>query len=220
MITKPLSIEELKSLFAELLINKTSKVTKISNDSAVNAVSYGIAKVGQKAMKDVALIESNIFPDSGSGAALDGIASRHGISSRFSASESSTYIRLVGDVGTQYVQGTHIFTGNHGISFDLEESVTIGAFGYTYAKVRSQSQGQATNVDPLTINTVSPTPNGHRYVVNEYAALGGRDSEQDFVFRKRVKEGANILAKGTLSAIEQAFIKINNKLLSLCIWQL
>jgi hypothetical protein len=60
---------------------------------------------------------------------------------------------------------------------------------------------------------VNPVPVGHNYVVNEYAAQGGRDIEQDFLFRRRIKEGPNVLATGTLSALEQAFNKINERVL-------
>jgi hypothetical protein len=52
-------------------------------------------------------------------------------------------------------------------------------------------------------------------VVNEYRADGGRDVESDEMLRRRIKYGANILARGTLSMLEQVFISINPKVLKL-----
>ena len=213
MITRLTPVGELKEIFAEIALNKTDKISKISDHSVFNAIAHGTAKIGQKALKDIALIESLLFPDEAFGSQLDQIAANNGIAPRFGAAQSSTYLRLVGDVGTTYLQGTNTFTGNNGIVFDLEEDVTIGSAGFTYAKVRSQGSGGSTNIDPLTINQVTPVPAGHSYVINEYAATGGRDEESDDIFRRRIKEGPNILATGTLASIEQAFMKINSNIL-------
>jgi len=213
MYTQITNLEELQQMFVEILLNKTSKVTKVDPTSVLSGVAYGVAKVGQKAIKDIALLESRIFPDSSYSTYLDEIADNYGISSRFGASGSSTYIRLVGTPGTTYIQFTHTFTGDGGIVFDLEENVTIGTDGYTYTKVRSQSTGLKTNVPGLAIKTCSPVPAGHQYVINEYKATGGRDVEDDNLFRQRIKNGSNILARGTIAMIEQVFMKINNNIL-------
>ena len=211
MLTRISNIEELKQIFAEGFFNKTDSVTKISDNSVLNGIAYGCSKIGQKALKDIALVESHILPDNAFGEHLDSIAERRGIAPRFLASESSTYLRLVADEGTQYQVATNSFVSNSGITFNLESDVTIGAIGYTYAKVRSQETGGRTNVDVLDINTVTPVPTGHTYVINEAIAIGGRDVESDDLFRKRIKEGPNILAKNTLAYMAQVMNKINNK---------
>jgi hypothetical protein len=102
MITKPLTTVELKQIFLENFLNKTTKVSKVSNNSVINGTAYGVAKIAQKALKDIALIESHLFIDSATGDNLDLIASRLGISPRFGVSGSSTYVRLVADPGTLY----------------------------------------------------------------------------------------------------------------------
>lgn len=62
MITKPnLTLEVLKNLWAELLLNKTDKVSDISDNSVLNAVAFANAKVAQKAIKDIAIVESQLF---------------------------------------------------------------------------------------------------------------------------------------------------------------
>lgn len=213
MITQINSIEELKQIWIEILLNKTSKVTKVEDESVLNGVAYGCAKIGQKALKDIAIIESHIFPDTAYGSYLDNIASNYGIAARFGASQSSTYIRLVGNPGTNYLPGVNTFTGNEGVVFDLEEDILIGSLGYTYAKIRSQDTGLKTNVNALSINKVSPLPTGHKYCINEYAALGGRDIESDELFKIRIKQGSNVLARGTISMLEQVFMKINSNIL-------
>lgn len=213
MLTKPLSVSELKQLFMEAMLNITSNVSKINDSSVLGGISYATAKVAQKVMKEIALIESHLFVDSAYGDNLDSVAERLGVAARYSASASSTFIRLVGDSGTLYEEGTHIFSGSHGIQFELTEDVTISTHGYTYAKVRSTTTGSQTNVDALSISTINPTPTGHNYVVNEVAATGGRDAESDDLFRERIKNSINIAATDTISKLEQVFIKLNNDIL-------
>lgn len=209
MITRVTSIEESKQQVVEMIINKSNKVTKVSNESTLNGISYGVAKVAQKAVKDIALVESHLFPDYAFGTHLDAVAQKLGIAPRFSSTPSSTYVRVVGNVGTTYTAGTHTFTGG-GFTFNVDESVIIGQNGWAYVKVSCQTQGSKSNVDPLSITSVSPVPTGHLYCVNEYRADGGRDVENDNDFKLRIKEGANIAATGTtLSKINQVFQKIN-----------
>lgn len=204
---------ELKELFVETLLNKTQKITKISDNSGLGAIGFGAGKIGQKALKDIALVKSHLYPDEAFGDSLDEIASNNGIAPRFTSSQSSTYVRLVADPGTVYIQGVHTFSGSNGIVFDLEGDITISDFGFAYGKIRSTDVGLNMNVDPLTINKVSPVPSGHKYVINEYKATGGRDNEQDDLFRQRIKDGPNILATRTIAMIEQVFIKLNPNVL-------
>lgn len=55
-------------------------------------------------------------------------------------------------------------------------------------KWKSDSEGASTNVDPLSINKLNPVPSGHIACTNEYRATGGRDDEDDDLFRIRIKE--------------------------------
>lgn len=213
MFTKPLTIEDLKTLFLEGLLNHTTKVSKISDDSVLSGVGFGVAKVAQKAMKDIALIESQLFVESAYGDQLDLVAERFGISGRFGASGSSTYVRLVGPIGTFYDRTINTLTGSHGVQFEFEQDVTISIHGFAYAKVRSTTTGKKTNVDPNTLITISPIPAGHEYVTNEVMSWGGRDAEDDQAFRKRIKEVSNLCARGTIKYLEQVLIKLNNNIL-------
>lgn len=206
---------ELQSIQKETIINRTTKVTKVSDNSVLAGVAAGNAKIAKKALKDIALAVSYLFPDSASGTALDQVADNHGIAGRLGSTQSSTYIRIIADPGTVYTQATHTFSGSNGIQFDLDDAtVTIGSKGYEYAKVRSQTTGSNTNVDPYTINVVTPTPVGHIGCLNEYVATGGRDTESDQAFRKRIKEGQNLLSQRTLDYLSQAFIRVNPDILS------
>lgn len=215
MIIKVPSIEELKQIWAEIFFLKQDKVTKISDHSVLSGMAYGIAKVGQKAVKDIAIVESHILPNSAYGIYLDNIADNFGISPRFPASGSSTYIRVVGAPGTLYKEDTHTFSNTAGVDFSLVGDFVIGDSGFGYIKVKSVQEGGYTNVDPLSINRLNPVPSGHSYVINEYIATGGRDSESDDDFRKRIKEGVNIIARGTISMLEQVFMKINPNILKI-----
>jgi hypothetical protein len=208
MIVEVTTTEELKRIFTEALLSKTDKVSKISNTSVLNGIAYGIAKLNQKALKDLSVIESHLFPDSAFGEYLDNLANLNGASARFGASVSTTYLRLVGNAGTFYNKDSVTFQGQ-GVNFHLVENVTIPQIGYCYAKVVSQTSGAISNVDPLTINKVSPMPSGHNYCINEYIAINGRDFEGDDEYRKRIKEEPNKFSTGTKAFLEQAFRKIN-----------
>lgn len=62
MITKlNNTISNLKSLFIETFLNKTSKVSDVSDGSITNATAHGAAKLAQKTIKDVAIVEAQIF---------------------------------------------------------------------------------------------------------------------------------------------------------------
>lgn len=215
MITKITPVNELKLMFLEILLNKTDKINDIGADSVLNGIAFGCAKVGQKCLVNQAIVEGHIFPDTAYGVYLDELAAIRGVSPRFGAAASSTYVRLIGDEGTTYLKDVQTFTSTSGITFSLEEDVVIGINGYAYAKVRCDQEGLDTNVDPLSINKASPIPTGHLTCTNEYRATGGRDEEDDDLFRQRIKDSINQLARTTLSYLEQVFMKINPNVLRL-----
>jgi len=213
MITKILPIEKLKQLFTEILLNNTDKVTKIAPGSVLNGTAYGIAKLAQKTLKDIAVIEANIFPDTATGQYLDNIAEMRGIAPRLGESKSSGYVRVFATPGTQYLAGYHKFFSDSGITFEVTESYTVSDVGYGYVKVKSEQVGSNTNIPPLAITNVSPIPVGHEYAINEYQMQGGRDTESDEVFRQRIKRSLNILSKNTLEYLTQLFLKYNSDIL-------
>lgn len=212
-LIKPQSLEKLKEMFVKVVFSRTDKITKVTDGSVVNAFAHGNAKLAQKALKDIALAQSHFYPDTAYGQYLDNIATMYGISPRFGALGSSTYVRLVGDPGTTYISGTHVFSGSNGLNWDLDSNITIGADGFTYAKISSQTTGLNTAMNALTINKVTPIPVGHQYVINEYMAVGGRDVENDDQFRNRIKDAINILARPTLSYLLQAMLKFQPNVL-------
>lgn len=212
MITDVLSIEQLKSVLIEILFNKTSKVTKISDNSVVSGLLYGMSKIFQKGMKDVAIVESHIFPESATGEYLDDILEREGLPYRFGASASSTYIRVLATPGTVYTEGLKV-SSDSGITFETMEEKTIGAAGYDYILVRSISKGSNTNVPPLSINTFSSAPEGHISVTNEYQSIGGRDMESDEDVRNRIRDTYNIFSNSTPEKLLQAAMKYNTDVL-------
>lgn len=212
MITKITPVEELKQIFTETLLNQTDKITKISPGSVVNGVAYGNAKLAQKILKDISVIEAHLFPDSAFGSYLDTLAELRGVASRLGALKGSGWVRVVGTPGTSYVPGTHVFSGS-GQKFDIQNPITIPNEGYAYVKIISQNVGISVNVDALTINTITPIPVGHDYVINEFAILGGQDAEEDDAFRNRIKNEINVLSRGTISYLEQVFRKYNSNVL-------
>jgi len=214
MQTKILTANEVKELFVESLLNKTDKITKISDNSILNGVGYGVGKVFQRGMKDSALIESDLFPEWAYAQDLDLISKRYGLTGRLGAMNSSTFVRVVGEYGTMYNKETNIFVTSQGYQFKASQDWTIGYSGYEYVLVRSLLQGESQNVQPNSITKLLSAPAGHYYVNNDIMARGGRDAETDDVFRTRVTEGFNLVATDTLSRLLQILIQLNNNILN------
>lgn len=217
MITKVNNtISFLKNLWIETFLNKTDKVTDITDNSVLNAAAFGIAKVAQKALKDVAIVSAQIFPEEASGDYLDRAASLFGVTPRKGALGSSTYIRVYGNPNTTtYTAGINTFVSTNGVRFQIEKTFTIGESGYGYVKVRSESIGEFTNVDANSIVTVTPVPQGHKECTNEYYAVGGRDEEDDEMFRRRILNHQNIYAEGTLEKLTQVLQNIDDRVLKI-----
>lgn len=214
MITKIIPIDTLKQMFVEILLNKTDKISDISNESVLNGIAYGCSKLAQRLLVNQGVVEGHLFPDTAYGDYLDNIAASRGIAPRFTSFGSTTYVRVQASIGTTYSSGT-TFISSNGIQFVSTSNYTVGRDGYGYIKVNSVQGGAASNVDALTINTISNPPVGHIACTNEYAATGGRDNESDDDFRIRIKASANQLARNTMSYLEQIFMKINSKVLRL-----
>lgn len=214
MITKIIPIDTLKQMFVEILLNKTDKISDISNESVLNGIAYGCSKLAQRLLVNQGVVEGHLFPDTAYGDYLDNIAASRGIAPRFTSFGSTTYVRVQAAIGTTYSSGT-IFISSNGIQFVSTSNYTVGRDGYGYIKVNSVQGGAASNVDALTINTISNPPVGHIACTNEYAATGGRDNESDDDFRIRIKASANQLARNTMAYLEQIFMKINSKVLRL-----
>ena len=213
MITKTsATITNLKNLFIEMFLDKTAKVSNVADGSVVNATAFGVAKVAQKAMKDIAIKEAQIFPDTATGVYLDKAAALYGVSPRKGALGSTTYIRVSANPGTVYDTSV-TFVNKNGIRFQVDEALTVGESGYGYVKVRSINAGYSTNVPPNSITNVSPQPQGHIECTNEYYAIGGRDSEDDETFRIRIKNNLNILSKNTIEYWTQTLSNIDDRVL-------
>lgn len=213
MITKITTVEELKQIFTEILLNKTDKISDISNESVLNGIAYGCAKLTQRMLTNQAVVESHIFPDTAYGVYLDNLAKIKGISPRNKACGSTAYVRIEGEPGTNYAKDIVTLSSSSGINFVLENDFTLNETGWGYVKVKSKQVGLTSNVDALTINTMNNSPKGHYACTNEYCAVGGMDNESDDIFRMRIKDSVNQLARNTLSYIEQVFMKINNRVL-------
>jgi hypothetical protein len=213
MITKITTVDELKQIFTEILLNKTDKISDISNESVLNAIAYGCSKLAQRMLVNQAVVESHIFPDTAYGKYLDNLAKIRGISPRNKACGSTAYIRIEGEPGTNYDKNIVTISSSSGINFQLENDFTINEMGWGYAKIKSKQVGITSNVDALTINNMNNAPSGHYACTNEYCAVGGMDNESDETFRMRIKDSVNQLARNTLSYIEQVFMKINSRVL-------
>lgn len=215
MITTLLPIENIKNIISEIFFNKQSKITKISDESVLNAFFYGSSRIAQKALKDIALVESNIFPQYATGTDLDNAGSLFSSLTRFTESKSGTYIFVSADSGTVYPQATTRFSGNNGIEFELVEDLTIGSVGYAYALIRSIDTGLQTNIEANTLINVSPEPIGHIGCINEQRATGGRDNESDEDFRNRIKTHPNIRSRNTISYLTESLRLFNEDILKL-----
>ena len=208
METKIYTRDEIKNQFIQVVLNHTNKISKISDNSVLNGISYGVASIVQKLMKDTALLESELFPEYAYGQYLDKIAQRTGVSPRQSYLGSSVWLRLVGVPGTSYNSST-TFSTPDGIVFNIYDTVTIPDAGYCYVKARSVSTGAQTNVKANTITQISNAPSGHLYVINEVPATGGVDIEDDKSLFSRISQNFNNFAFDTLSKIRMVLTILN-----------
>lgn len=206
------SISNLKNLWIEIFMDKTNKVTNVADGSVLNATAYGTAKVAQKAIKDIAIVESQIFPESATGSLLDKSAALFGVTPRKGALGSSTYVRVMAAPGTVYDLSTY-FIAKNGTRFIVDKPLTVDASGYGYVSVRSTVTGSATNVEANSITQVTPRPLQHIECTNEYQAVGGRDYEDDETFRIRIKNNDNKLSKGTVEYWTQVFQDLDPRVL-------
>lgn len=214
MRTRILTTTKIKQFLIESLLNKTDKISKISDNSIVNGVCYGLAKLHQKSQKDSAVIESELFPEVASEIDLDIVALRSGTLARLGPTESTTYMRVAATPGTIYSAEQNVFVSSDGLRFKASKDWVIGSSGYEYVNVKCLSQGSNTNVLPNTINKILAPPTGHIFCTNEFISLGGRDSEDDLSLRTRIQKSANYLSTDTLSRISQLLIEINRRILS------
>ena len=213
MITKTANtIANLKNLWIEMFLNRTDRVSNIADGSVLNGVAYGTAKVAQKAIKDIAIVEAQIFPKSATGEYLDKSAVLFGVSPRKEALGSSTYVRVFAEPGTHYEVGTK-FISKNGVQFTVDQPFTVDKSGYGYISVRSVITGSATNVEANSITEVSPRPLTHIECTNEYAAIGGRDYEDDETFRNRIINYNNKLSTDTMEGWTQIFQDLDSRIL-------
>lgn len=216
MKTKIHSAVELKELFISSLINNTEKVSKVSKGSVLSGVGFGVGKVGNKVLKEIALFESRKFPSFASGSDLDFVAGEQGIAARYEASQSTAVLRVNAEPGTTYVAGTNVFSGSHGVNFNIQgDDVVVGTSGYAFISVQSETVGEESMVDANTILSVSPAPLGHKSVTNDFISIGGRDQETDIEFRTRIKSANNIAASETMARITNALMVEDGDILRL-----
>jgi len=207
------TVSELKNILLEILFSKTDKVSKVSSTSVLNAVAYANAKIGQKALKDIAIVESQLFPEYATGETLDIIAARYGIFSRLIQCQSSVYIYIYASAGTVYSKLNHIFVSNQGINFTLDNNIIIPECKYIYAKASSNESGLSSNSEALSITTCISPPVGHVFCTNTFSAIGGRDFESDEELLYRIQNIHNTFAVKTLDFLTQIALKGNYNIL-------
>lgn len=210
METQIYSVSELKNFFIQELLNKVDgKISKVSDHSVLNGVAFGSAKIFQKAMKDVALLESELFPEYAYGEYLDTIAQRYGVTPRKNNTGSSVYVKLVAEPGSLYIAESCVFTSTEGITFKLVEDFEMGENGFDYVQLRSTTTGGDSNVAANTITKVTNAPSGHLYVNNDLPASGGISEEDDQSFLKRIMNSFNNFSFETLDKLTYVMQVIN-----------
>lgn len=209
MNINPTTFLQKREAFLKTLLNNTDKVSKIADHSVLSGIASGLSKTALLAEKDIAIYMSQLLPDDSYGLVLDACAENFGVSERKTSSSSSVYVRLVGSIGTSYIRDSHFMKSNSGITFQLDENITIPSMGFVYMKAKSLQEGSSTNVDSLTINDFINSPSGHIAVINEASATGGVDIETDDSLRRRIKNISNVAQTGTLALLEQIIIRTN-----------
>lgn len=204
------TISSIKKLWISLFLNRTDRVTKVSEGSVLNALAYTDAVLQQKTEKDIGLLFSHTLLDTAYSSYLDNFAVLHGFRERGSALPSSTYVKVYAEKGTVFSKDTHFFLASNGVKFELFEDVTVGDSKIEYIFVKSLEVGVSTNVEAFSINSMSTKPQGFISVVNEYPSEGGSDYENDALFRRRLQRdlGTNL---NNIESLENALKGINER---------
>ena len=204
-------IDSLYGLMLQVFLNGTKAGTKVSRHSVLGAIMQGVASVGQIAIKDVAIANTEFYIEDAVGRDLDEIAVSYGIAGRLGGVPATTFVRLVttGVEDAEYAPEL-VFLSDEGIRFNLDEGVIIPrGKTYAYAKVVASVPGIVGNVPAFSINRIAGgVPTEHLAVSNEYAAGFGADEESDERFKQRIKNSFNNCAVGTLARIEEV-LKVN-----------
>lgn len=209
----PTTFREKKLLFLETLLNNTDQVTKVSPFSTLDGIAEGVSVLASKSEKDIAISLAQLFPDTAQGSELDQCAANFGVAQRFGALGSSGFVRIIAPEGTFYDSTIIILRSTSGVTFQFSESFTVGPYGFSFAKIVCLSTGVQTNSDALQITTLTHPPLGHKECINEFKCIGGRDVESDNSFRQRIKQGGNLLSKGTLLQVQERMKIVNPKVL-------
>ncbi len=208
------SIEELRNAFNRYLFAYTDKVTKISPNSTLSAIGYGVAILAQRILGEAAVLQTYIDPELATGDRLDDIARQRGVTARRGAQTSTTYVRISFD-DTQAVtlrSGIQV-TGDDGIVFQLTNyptttfpaNTSASGVRFVYALATSLTTGSNTNVGTGTLTSLQGGAiTGVRGVINEVPATGGSDAETDDAFRDRILNIGNVVAEGTLAKLQAA----------------
>lgn len=192
---------ELISTFNRVFLSTNPEITKTSPNSVYMSLAAGVAALAQKSLKENALVETYLNPNLATGTRLDEIADQRGIPARqASSTESSVWVRIGANEGAEFTTD-HVFTGDHGITFRLEEGFTAGAGGFSYRRLQSIASGLIANVTAFSINRITDPPSGFLFTINETPSFGGREAETDDQFRHRIKNYTNILSFNTISKI-------------------
>ena len=79
---------EKRRLFIETLINETTKVTKVSENSVLSGVASGISRLSGLIEKDITVYYSKLHPDYTYGSDLDVLSNLFGLPGRLGSSSS------------------------------------------------------------------------------------------------------------------------------------
>lgn len=213
-IIRPLTKEQRRLIFLRTMLNNTSKVNKVTPHSVLSGISSGVAEIAEKAEKDININLAKLFVDYAYGDILDESAQIYGINQRFGATKSTTYVLVFANEGTTYEKEVHNFISENGSTYEMaEDSFVVGERGYGYIKVNSIGEGSQSVALAGEINQISSEPEGHEAVINEFRTYGGFNEESDDIFRQRIKDAANIVAKNTVASLEQFAKAINPEIL-------
>ncbi len=201
-------------------VSLNSAVTNFVLGGVLRSIFSAVAGVVSEVWNDLVQTKRKLFLDTATGADLDQLAARRGLT-RLGATGSSAVLVFTGTAGTIIPLGTQVKSQSNGIVFATSAQITIAAKNAALGGAatsealgdsvvaESTTTGAVTNVPAQSVNALVNPIAGVTGVSNPAPAQGGADAEADDFFAARIRDQVSLLSQGT-QAFYEALAKAAN----------
>lgn len=196
----------LKDMIADI-ISATDKVTYFGKDGVIRSMLHAVSYATSELWNDLYQTKRSIFVETATGADLDTIAARNGIT-RLGPSKSSVALILNGPTDVEVPAGTVVKSNLTGVLYETKSTIILRTNNPTIQRpIWSRSIGDVVIAESLEEGSISRVDTGELTqfqapiagvtVKNQVASIGGLDAETDEQLRERIINRISLLNQGT-----------------------